>query len=337
LVRSDSFSVYSAIDFETGLYLRDFMSASTVIGVDLGGTKIASAIVDRGGNVLASRHTTTDLSRGESAVLDRLAAEVDALAAEAGGSVSAVGIGSPGIVDARAGTVSGAVNMGWTCVYLAKEIRRRLKSDLPVYIEKDTNAGVLGEMFFGSGRGSRDLVLLTMGTGFGAGVVIDGRLLIGSHCAATDLGHVSLDPNGYPCVCGARGCVETLLSGNGLLAIAKDLAASKQHATKLSAGDFTTQQILAAARAGDPLAVAVIDRQARALAQMIANCAVMLDPDVIILGGGLGEACADLILPRTQALVGQYMCPARPQPRLLPSSVRSSAVGAACIAFAEAG
>jgi glucokinase len=241
------------------------------------------------------------------------------------------------LVDARAGTVTGAVNLGWARVELAKEVRRRLPRDLPVYIEKDTNAGVLGEMYFGNAKGSRDVVLLTIGTGFGAGVISDGHLIIGGRTAATDIGHLSLDPAGRACICGARGCLETTLSGAGVLTVAREIAKAGRHPTSLPSGEtWTPAQILTAARGNDPLAVAVIDEMARVLGAALGMCAVLFDPDCIIVGGGFGDASADLLLPRAEKAMLGHMGPARVRPKILPSAVRSSAVGAACIAFAGA-
>lgn len=308
------------------------MSKDLVIGVDLGGTKIASALVDRSGNVLATRTAATEVSAGTTAVLDRLAGEINAIASEADGRILGVGIGSPGIVNAKAGTVSGAVNLKWDHIELVAEMRKRLKGDYRVAIEKDANASVLGEMHFGAGRGSRDLVMLTIGTGFGAGIVTGGHLVTGAYANASDLGHISITGEGFPCVCGAKGCVETVLSGSGLLAVTRSLAG--QHATTLPA-DATTAQILAAARAGDALAVAVIDTQAKLLAQVFALCVVMTDPERIILGGGLGEAAADLLLPRASRHYDKHFMPTRKKPDMVPAQLKSSAVGAAAIALSD--
>lgn len=312
------------------------MNDSLVIGVDLGGTKIASALVDHNGGVLATRNAPTDVASGTRAVLDRIAGEINALAGEAEGRVIGVGIGSPGLVNADAGVVMEAVNLKWDRVELASEVRRRLKNDVLVSIEKDANAGVLGELYFGAGRDCTDLVLLTIGTGFGAGFIAGGRLISGAHWAASDLGHLSLDPTGRPCPCGAKGCIETTLSGSGLLAVARELHAGGRYPTHL--GDpagWNPRQVLTAARAGDPLATAVLDEQARVLAVAVAICAVALDPQTIIVGGGLGEAAFDLLLPRTREHLGGHLTPNRKKPQIVPSRVQSSAVGAAAIALAR--
>ena len=307
------------------------MSDGLVIGVDLGGTKIASALVDRAGNVLATRTASTDVAAGKTALLDRLASEINAIASEAPGKILGVGIGSPGMVNAKAGTVSGAVNLKWDHVDLVAEMRSRLKGDYRVAIEKDANASVLGEMHFGAGRGCQDLIMLTIGTGFGAGIVTGGHLVTGAYSNASDLGHISITGEGRPCVCGAKGCVETVLSGAGLLAVTRDLFG--KHQTSLTP-DATTAQILTAARAGDALAVTVIDTQAKLLAQVMAMCVVMTDPARIIVGGGLGEAAADLLLPRASQHYDKHFMPSRRKPEMVSAQLKSSAVGAAAIALA---
>jgi glucokinase len=303
-----------------------------VIGVDLGGTKIASALVDRTGKVVATRNAPTDVAAGKTAVLDRLASEINVIASEATGQILGVGIGSPGMVNAKAGTVTGAVNLQWDHVNLVSEMKQRLKGDYRVAIEKDANASVLGEMHFGAGRGSRDLIMLTIGTGFGAGIVTGGHLVTGAYSNASDLGHISITGEGFPCVCGAKGCVETVLSGSGLIAVTRDLYG--KHPTTLPA-ESNTAQILTAARAGDALAVAVIDTQAKLLAQVFAMCVVMTDPERIILGGGLGEAAADLLLPRANEHYNKHFMASRKKPEMVPAQLKSSAVGAAAIALSE--
>lgn len=193
---------------------------SLAIGVDVGATKIAAALVTSGGQVLQARQVRTVPDRGRQAVLDSIAALVEALRAQAPAPPLGAGIGTPGRVDAEAGIVHNAVNLGWDEVHLVAEIRARLAVALPVWVQKDANASALGEYYFGAAAGCQDFVYLSVGSGLGGGVLTGGKLVTGANWNAAELGHLSLDPNGQLCACGGRGCAETVISGPGLLALA---------------------------------------------------------------------------------------------------------------------
>src|SRR4051812_7343763 len=263
------------------------MDNRLAIGIDVGATKIAGALVTRAGEVLCARQTPTVASQGATAVCDRIATEIRALLELAQGQVLGVGMGSPGLVDSRAGIVRGAVNLKWTEVPLACEIQQRL-SNLPVFIENDANANAIGEGYFGSAVGSEHFALLTIGSGLGSGVVSHGRIVTGARSMAADLGHYSIDPeNGLPCVCGHRGCAETVASGPGLVAAMKRILAAGSRASRLKdSTELTTDQILAAARAGDAAALMAFREVARVVGEISTIVAAVIDPDVIVIGGG---------------------------------------------------
>lgn len=312
------------------------------IGIDLGATKIAGALVASDGNVIATVKAPTEANQGVEPVLDRIAGLVNELVGRAAEfrhghtpGVLGVGIGTPGQVNSDSGVVRNAVNLGWGEVHLAKEIFDRLEGKTPVWIQKDANASVLGEYYFGAGRGCTDFVYLGIGSGLGAGVVANGRLVMGAHWNAAELGHLSLDPHGEICACGQRGCAETVVSGPGLLATVRRLHQQGSFSTGLEVTPkLTSAAIVNSARAGDPLAVAAIAELARWLGIVIGVCAAVTDPQRVILGGGVGLAAFDLIAPFARRELERRVLPATHQElQILPSGQISSAVGAACLAW----
>jgi glucokinase len=308
------------------------------IGVDLGATKIATALVARDGAVVAARHAPTLPDEGFEHVCQRIADEVAALLA--GGradEIRGVGIGSAGLVDGDAGVVRWAVNLGWKDVPLAAEVARRLDRALPVFADNDANANALGEGFFGSARGCRHYVLFTIGSGLGSGLVRDGRVVNGTLGMVSNLGHFALDPDrGLPCPCGRRGCAETIVSGPSLVAATRALlAAGDRSSTLRDSGGLTSDQIVNAARAGDPVAVVAIANLSRVLGEIASVAAAVLGPEVIILGGGLGAAAAGLLEPGVTAELSRRLPIPQAIPPIRAATLQSSAVGAACIVWAR--
>ena len=303
------------------------MDHPSAIGVDLGATKIAAALVTRGGDVLCARQTATLASEGPAAVCDRIAAEIRKHLESAPDEILGVGIGSPGLVDGAAGIVRGAGNLRWTEVHLSKEISQRL-NDLPVVIENDANANALGEGYFGSARGCEHYALLTIGSGLGSAVVSHGRIITGAKSMASDLGHYSIDPeHGGTCVCGHRGCAETIASGPGLIAMMQSI--SKTSESK------STGEIIAAARAGDSAALAAFARVGRVVGEIAAVTAAVIDPEVVVIGGGLGVAVFDLIAPEAAREMSRRLPPAQTVPPLRAATLASPAVGAASLVWSR--
>lgn len=311
------------------------MCETLAVGVDLGGTKIATALVNSQGQVLASRQTTTNAAAGPEAVLSLLADEVRQILAAAPGPVLAIGVGSPGQVIADQGLVRGAVNLGWDQVDLVRGLQTRLEASPPILIQKDTNASTLGEYYFGAGRGCKDLVYLSVGTGLGCGLLTGGKLVTGSNWLPSDLGHLVLDPDGRVCACGQRGCAETIVSGPGMIQLACQWADEGRYPTSLPAGPgLTSHSILSAARSGDRLAVAVLEKAGTWLGQIMAICIAALNPGRVVLGGGLALAAFDLLVEPAWREIHRRVLPNLVHGlEILPSQLTSSAVGPACLAW----
>jgi glucokinase len=310
------------------------MTERLAIGVDLGGTKIAFVLIDEQGNVLADYSLPTGGADGATAVIDRIGQGVHFLLERAEQPVAGIGIGSPGHLNPVTGIVHAAVNLNWRDVPLCAGVRQRLGVDLPIWLQKDTNAAVLGELYYGAARGFKDIVLVAIGTGLGVGVIVDGRLLMGATHFATDVGHLSLDPAGRLCGCGLRGCIEMYVSGNGLLAGMREHRSEYPDSPLAQADGTSTAAILQAARNGDPLARVVLDEAADWLAKIFMCCGVILNPALIVVGGGLGHAAADLLLERAaREFRRSVQTDISDNVRIVQSQIQVSAIGAACLVW----
>lgn len=311
------------------------MSEPLAIGIDLGGTKIASALVSDNGTVLASRHSPTDPAKGPGFVLDRIAEEIKALLLGTDGPVAGIGIGAPGNVMPIEGVVRSAVNLGWTDVPIISEIHSRMGLDLPIYLQSDKNACALGEYYFGAAKGCQDFVYLAVGTGLGGGIIANGHLVVGTGWDAGEIGHLTLDPIGRLCVCGLRGCAETVVSGPGLLTLTREKLVKKSYATSLTDSPaLNTAEILAAGRAGDELAIASINEVGAQLGIVMATCVAILNPALFVIGGGFGLAAYDFLEPAARLEMGKRVIYARYcEQQIVRSHLTSSAIGPACLVW----
>lgn len=308
------------------------------IGIDLGATKIASVLVTETGTVLEAHHRPTLPQRGPAAVLDDLAAEVAFLMERAlaqGGTLLGVGIGSPGQVNPLEGSVRNAVNLGWQEVFLVREVQARLASPLPIWIEKDTNAAALGEYYWGAGQGCEDFVFLGIGSGLGGGIIAHGDLVRGADGNAAEVGHIALDPQqGRPCACGLRGCVETVVSGPGLVAITQRLLAAGAHPTRLAMVDLDAHAVVQAAAEGDALAQAALDEMAAAFTTLVAYILGLLNPARIVIGGGLGLAVFEPLRAYLEReLPHRVLAASYCNLRIVRSQLENPALGAACLVW----
>jgi len=279
------------------------MAKKFYVGVDVGGTKIATGLVSSGGEVLIWEKLSTPRAKSAGEVMKAVVRAVRDVLAGAGRKarrLRAIGIGVPGLVDAKTGKVLVAPNIPIAGFPIAEELERRF--GVPVAIGNDVNLGVLGESWRGAGRGVEDFVGIFPGTGIGGGVISGGRLLTGAHGAAAELGHVVLDPRGPRCGCGARGCLEAYASRT---AIERDIragvkAGERTGIIELNGGglDQIKSKVLAnALRRRDPLVTRVLREAAERLGDGCVSLRHCFDPELFILGGGVIEACGAFILP----------------------------------------
>ena len=256
------------------------------IGLDIGATKMAFVVADETGAIYARKILPTHREHPAAATLDRVAAVLNEYLQQFV-DVYGIGIGVPGPVDSQNGIAINAVNLNWQQVEVRREIAARLTRPLPIHLDNDVNAGAIGELCFGAAIGVNNYVYLTAGTGFGGAAICDGRLLRGATHSEMEIGHVSTDPEyGRQCSCGLRGCLETSISGTGIVAIAEQLICDFPH-SQLDASDLSTHSIIHWAEKNDSLARAVMDEAAVALGIACAWCINLFNPEMIVLGGGL--------------------------------------------------
>jgi len=305
------------------------------IGVDVGATKVAAVLADSEGNVLQELRRPTEAKRGETAVITTIAETIQELLGFSPAPVTGIGIDIPGQVDPAAGIVRGAANLGWEEVHLVRELENIIPIMPPVFVIRDAYAELLGEAYFGAGQGCQDLVYLGLGSGLGGGAMSNGHLITGATLNASEIGHLSLDKNGNRCNCGLVGCAETIVSGNGVLATARAwIQADKLPTTLVDSTTLAAKDILAAAREGDELAMAVMSKAAKWLGQITAAYAIILNPARIIIGGGFGKAAFDILLPDTmQELNLRALEMNRQHLEIVPSTLASSALGASCLVW----
>ena len=278
------------------------MNAHVGFGVDLGGTTCKLGLFDADGSLLENWEIPTDTTDNGGRILPDIAEAIRGKLSERqipAESVLGIGIGVPGAVD-RAGTVNRCVNLGWGVVPVAQELNRL--TGLRVLVGNDASVAALGESWKGSGAGHDSVVLLTLGTGIGGGIVLDGRLVNGFHGAAGEFGHILADPDETEaCSCGKRGCIEQYASATGIVRYTKRVLNQTQlESTLRTQPNFTAKDVLDAAKAGDPAALTAARAAFEKLGTVIAGICNAIDPEVVLLGGGVsraGEILLALIRP----------------------------------------
>ncbi|AZO56051.1 MULTISPECIES: ROK family protein [unclassified Mesorhizobium] len=283
------------------------MSIEAALAIDLGGTELRAALVDRDGKILAFAAVPTQAQAGPDVVIGQIEALAATVHAEAPAlSILGVGVGAPGPLDPLAGIAVGPPTLaGWQDVPLADILERRL--GLPVRLENDANAAALGEWRFGAGHGARSLVFVTVSTGIGGGVVADGHILHGRRGLAAEIGHMTITNEGERCVCGVVGCFEAIASGTALGRRANAATSPLDGSTlrRLSANaEVTGRHVVEAARLQDDLAVALLEEEARWLGVGFTNLLHLYSPDVLVVGGGIANGL-DLMAPVIGATIRQ--------------------------------
>jgi glucokinase len=277
----------------------------SIIAVDIGGSKIMTAAFSEDGHVLARDIVPTQVKDGVNKVISRLSAAIDTLLDQNITEIdrlSGIGIACAGGVDSERGiVVTPSPNLpDWVDIHLADIIRGRFNTN--TFIVNDASAAALGESRFGAGKGMKNIVLLTVGTGIGGGIIIDNELYLGSRGGAGEFGHMSIDVNGPRCGCGNLGCLEMLASGKAVAreAITRLKSGEKSIMTDMTGGkieEITAETVAIAADSGDALAKDVMDRVAYYLGIGVVNLVNIFNPDMVIIGGGMSELGEMLIGP----------------------------------------
>ena len=320
------------------------------VGIDLGATNIKGGLVRRDGTVVLKRSVKTEGEGGVEHVVGRIAALARRLLSEAGvakDETVGVCVGSPGPLDSRTGVVHDAPNLGWRDVPLAALLTEKLRPpqgelDVPVVVENDANAAAYGEAWAGAGRDAVCSLMLTLGTGIGGGIVMNGKLWRGVTDAGGELGHMTIKYDGRPCNCGFTGCIEAYASASAVARRMKEAveAGGESALTNriLAGDDVDAEAIHAAALAGDALSRRIIEETGELLGIAITSYAHIFNPDVIILHGGLVNAGEMLLGPLRAAVEASCFKASLQGLRIVPSHLKGDAgiVGAAGLAFARA-
>lgn len=282
------------------------MNEKWLVGVDLGGTTTKLAIMTVSGEIINKWEIVTDTKNQGKNIIKNMAISIEDKLKELGKtkeSIKGIGIGTPGPVNLTTGVVYNAVNLGWKENYPLKALLEE-EIGLPVKADNDANCAALGEMWKGSGAGAENLVCVTLGTGVGGGVIVDGKIVQGAKGAAGEIGHMTVRAEGgAPCNCGKSGCLETIASATGIvrqvmekLNNEKNLAGEIVNKYQLT-GKITAKDVFDAGRNGDSLALSIIEHTAVHLGLALASIGNILNPEKIVLGGGVSKAGDILMQP----------------------------------------
>ena len=308
------------------------------IGIDLGGTNIAVGLVNEEGRIIAKTETPTLASRPYQELVKDMAACARKVMEEANiteDELRSIGVGIPGVAD-KDGMVIFCTNLGWRNVPLRAELQQYINK--PVYMDNDATVAGWAEYQAGVSRNTRSSVFMTLGTGLGGGIVMDGKIWAGAHGAGSELGHLVIEVDGVPCTCGKRGCAERYCSATAIIRMAREACADAPNCLIMRKveGDMdkiNAKVVFDAAKEGDSVALQVFNRFVKYLTISINNVISFIDPDMLILGGGVSRA-GDFLLDAVKAALPEYLFyPTLKQPELRIASLGNDAgiIGAALL------
>lgn len=278
------------------------------VGIDLGGTNIVAGVVDENYNIISKASTKTNCPRPEKEIADDMAKMALQAVKNANLEISNIewiGIGTPGIANSATGIIERANNLGFVNTPMVKYIKETI--DKPVFIENDANAAAYGEFVAGAAKEARNAICVTLGTGVGAGIIIDGKIYSGSNYAGAEIGHTVIEVDGAECSCGRKGCFEAYSSATGLIRMSKEAMEKNPYSimnkmAQEKGGKVTARTSFDAMRAGDKSAKEVVDKYIKYLAAGITNTINIFQPDILCIGGGVCNEGDPLLLP-VKALV----------------------------------
>ncbi|SFW19662.1 ROK family protein [Ruminococcus flavefaciens] len=272
------------------------------VGIDLGGTNIVAGVVDEEYNIIAKASTKTNCPRPEKEIADdmaRMALEAVKNANLTIDQIEWIGVGTPGIANSETGIIEYSNNLGFKNTPMVKYIQETI--DKPVFIENDANAAAYGEFVAGAAKGAKNAVCITLGTGVGGGIIIDGKIYSGSNFAGAEIGHTVIEVDGAQCSCGRKGCFEAYSSATGLIRMTKEAIAEHPDCimaqSEKEKGKVTARTSFDCMRAGDKYAKAVVDKYIKYLAAGITNTINIFQPDILCIGGGVCNEGDPLLLP----------------------------------------
>ncbi|MGG5323181.1 glucokinase [Enterococcus pernyi] len=286
-----------------------------IIGIDLGGTTAKFAILTPDGEIQQKWSIDTNILDDGKHIIPEIIESINhrlnlyGMKAE---DFIGIGMGTPGTVDSEAGTVIGAYNLNWRELQFVKKMIEE-GTGIKFAIDNDANVAALGERWKGAGENDHDVVFITLGTGVGGGIVADGHLLHGVTGAAGEVGHITIDPNGFECTCGKRGCLETVSSATGVVRVARHLAEEYAGDSRLKAmldngEEVTSKDVFELAEADDPFGLMVVDRVCLYLGLACGNLGNTLNPSSIVIGGGV-SAAGEFLRSRVEKYFKEFTFP----------------------------
>jgi glucokinase len=285
-----------------------------LVGVDLGGTTIKIAFITLDGHIVDKWEIPTNINEDGKSIVKDIAQSIKnqlAQLSETQDKLLAVGMGAPGFIDMKTGFIYHAVNIGWKNYPLKEELER--ETGLPVIIDNDANIAAIGEMWRGAGDGEGNLLMVTLGTGVGGGIIVNGHIMHGTNGMAGEIGHItSIPEGGAACNCGKTGCIETIASATGIARIAKEKAENDKSSVLnriLSEnGELKAKDVADAAENGDQAAIETLDEVAFHLGLVIANLSNSINPGKIVIGGGVSQA-GDVLMSRLEKQFKRFALP----------------------------
>lgn len=314
------------------------MDKKYVIGIDLGGTKISGAISDLQGNILSQYTTPTLAKEGEEAVLNRIIEVIEKVMSDSDKSsdeIKAIGIGSPGPLDAKKGMIITTPNLPFKNFSLVEPIQN--KFGIHTYLDNDANVAAIGEYLFGAGKGTKNMVFVTVSTGIGGGAIINGYIYRGNTSNALEVGHTTLVEDGPRCNCGNYGCAEALASGTAIGKRANEAIENGANTSLSNYDKVTSYEVFVEAKKGDKVAADIIDKCLSYLGICIANIVNTFDPEMVIIGGGVSKA-GDIVFDKVKEVVNKRAFKAIADScKIVPAGLGTDAgvIGAVALALLE--
>lgn len=309
-----------------------------VIGVDLGGTKISTALSTMDGEILSNQVVATNAVEGEEAVLGRIISTIEKVLSDGNvtiDNVQAIGIGSPGPLNAKEGIIITTPNLPFKNYNVVQPLRD--KFNIPVYLDNDANVAAIGEFMFGAGKGKETIVYFTVSTGVGGGAILDGNIFRGNTSNALEIGHITVNPNGPRCNCGNVGCLEAMSSGTAIGKRGREAVSTNVETSLRNYNEITSFEVFTEAAAGDAVAKDIIDEALTYLGIGVANAISIFDPQMIIIGGGVSKA-GDIVFDKVREVVNKRCFKSMAQAcEILPAGLGADAgvVGAVALAILQ--
>ncbi|WP_297633311.1 ROK family protein [uncultured Clostridium sp.] len=257
------------------------------VGVDLGGTKIYTALGDEKGNILNEIIVETEAEKGPEAIVEKIKYTIKHVSEGREEKLRAIGIGSPGPLNIKEGIILNPPNLPFENYNIVEKIEKDF--NIPVYLDNDANAATIGEYAFGAGKGTDNMVFITASTGVGGGAVLNGKIYRGSTFNALEVGHTTIEVDGKRCGCGNKGCFEAMTSGTAIKRLAEDAVKSSVKTSLKKYKKVTAKEVFIEANNEDRVSNEILEDSLKYLGVLAANCANILDPDLIVIGGGVSN------------------------------------------------